>query len=186
MNKCSCGLQGGQPPSGGSFGTGRSTGDGYATGSSSSSSLFASAHVLESKSKARNRKRKHSEDPKGEDSHKKKRLQDEREKASRLDGIKINQRTARMSADQYDPDAMDDSLKSIEVSGGRKIDKPKKKKKGDEEVEDPEDVGDFKQLTGDSVKRVMRQFAVKLNTGGLEDEAAGGFTFFDVPVNLIE
>ena len=159
---------------------------------------FSSSAVIveESKSVARNRKRgttsgtgSSATSPTLE--RKQQKLAEDREKNHRLEGIKISNRTARMSTDAAGLDMVDESLIEIEVAAGlrdTKAGKKKQKKKvndDDEEGNDDPDIGDFRQMLGEGVRKVMKTYGLRKPVPNNKEED-GGMQFFDVLIQLVE
>jgi hypothetical protein len=150
----------------------------------------------ESKTVARNRKRgttsgagSSAASPSYE--RKKQKVAEEKEKAQRLDGIKISNRTARMSADPADLEYVDEVLKDIEGSAGlldtKAVKKKQKKKAEDDDAEgkDDPDIGDFRQMSGEGIRKVMKTYGLRKPVPNNKEED-GGMLTFDVLIQLVE
>ena len=183
----------------GSLKSGKSCGrEGEVEGGSGSADPFSSSvAVVEGvKPVARNRKRgttsgtaAAANSPGAE--RKKQKMAEEKEKNERIGGIKISNRTARMSTDNNDVDMLDESLVEIEGSAGlgdkskaKKNKKKVKKQDEDEESEDP-DIGDFRQMSGDGVRKVMKTYGIRKTLANNREEE-GGMQIFDVLIQLVE
>ena len=172
--------------------------EGEAEGGSGSADPFSSSvAVVEGvKPVARNRKRGTTSatattaNSPGAD-RKKQKMAEEKEKNTRLDGIKISSRTARMSTDNADVDMLDESLKEIEVSAGlgdkskAKSNKKKMKKQDDEDESEDPDICDFRQMSGDGVRKVMKTYGIRKSLANNKEEE-GGMQIFDVLIQLVE
>ena len=104
--------------------------------------------------------------------------------------VKINSRTARNSVDDPDPN-VDNTMEEINDSLlSRRHGASKKKKKGEDDGDEGQG-GDFKQLDGDQVNKVLRHYGIMKKLIGDDDtikasERAGGLKVFDVLIDLIE